>query len=296
MVIAALQHGLGNQLFQYAAARAVAARAGAPLWFDTTHYRYVHTRGLDLQRLRVRGRFLPVGLAKLLARTEAGHPVRRLAGALAGLGLRSLTDAEQGYDPRLEQAGWFSRLDGLWQSERYFAGLRPPLLAELEPRAPLPDALAEFVRRAAGEPSVALHVRRGDLVADPSYAETVGALGAAYYEEALTRVKEREPDARVYVFSDDPAWCEEHLPAVLPLEIVSGRRTGSTVEDFAAMKACRHFVIANSTFSWWTAWLGRHPEKRVIAPARFFRVPRPWEMDLLPPEWERIEAAFLPPS
>lgn len=292
MVIAALQHGLGNQFFQYAAARNVAARLGAPLFLDASHYLYIQNRALDLGKFRVRARFLPDLLAKLFTRSEGGGPLRRRLEALANLGIRTLDDQEQGYDPRVERLGWFSRLDGLWQSERYFAAVRPQLLEELEPRGPLPEAVRAFVRRVTDEPSIALHVRRGDLVTDPLYAETVGTLGPEYYREALTRLKARLPDGRVYVFSDDPAWCAQQLPAIFPTEVVSGRVTRSPVEDFAAMKACRHFVIANSTFSWWTAWLGRQADKQVIAPARFFRVPRAWEADLLPPSWERVEPAF----
>ena len=180
----------------------------------------------------------------------------------------------------------------MWQSERYFAALRPQLLDELQPRRPLPPAVTNFVRRVSDEPSVALHVRRGDLVDDPYYAESVGTLGLSYYETALDRLKSRLPDARVYVFSDDPAWCARHLPKILPMEIVSGQATHSPVEDFAAMRACRHFVVANSTFSWWTAWLGTHPDKQVISPARFFRQPRAWEVDLLPDAWEKVEPGF----
>ena len=292
MVIAALQHGLGNQLFQYAAARQVAERLGAPLFLDATHYVYIQDRALDLGKLRIRARFLPKILAKLLTRAEGGSPLRRRLELLADLGIRTLDDKEQGYDPRVERLGWFSRLDGLWQSERYFAAVRPQLLAELEPRDALPEEVRGFIRRVAGEPSIALHVRRGDLVADPHYAETVGTLGSAYYHEALTRLKARLPDGRVYVFSDDPGWCAQNLPAIFPAEVVSRRLTHSPVEDFAAMKACRHFVIANSTFSWWTAWLGTHPDKQVITPARFFRVPRAWETDLLPLSWEKVEPAF----
>ena len=126
-----------------------------------------------------------------------------------------------------------------------------------------------FIQRVSDELSVALHVRRGDLVDDPYYSKSVGTLGLSYYETALERLRSRLPDARVYVFSDDPTWCARHLPKVLPTEIVSGQVTLSPVEDFVAMKACRHFVIANSTFSWWTAWLGTHPDKQIISPTAF---------------------------
>lgn len=294
MIITTLQYGLGNQLFQYAAGRALAERLHAPLFVDAVHYHFIRARELEITKFNVRLRFLPNFLAKMLMREHRTNPLKSLLTSVACAGIHVLNDEEKGYDPRVKKLGWFSCLDGLWQSEHYFADIRPQLLKELEPREPLPTLVSQFIERVKAEPSVALHVRRGDLVADPHYAETVGALGPDYYHAALTRLQERFPDARVYVFSDDPAWCAEHLPTMFPTEIVSGRWTHSPVEDFAAMKACRHFVIANSTFSWWTAWLGTHPEKRVIAPARFFRVSRAWESDLLPASWEKIEPAFLP--
>ena len=293
MIIAALQHGLGNQLFQYAAARAVAARARAPLFLDTTHFAYDQTRYLEIHRFNIRARTLPLELAKLLTKAPGSNPVKTALKSLVGLGIHTLTDRAEGYDPRVARLGWFSRMDGMWQTERYFANLRPQLLEEIELQE-TPEHVAAFARRVADEPSVALHVRRGDLVANSHYVRTVGVLGAGYYQEALTRLQARVPGARVYVFSDDPEWIARNVPTVLPTEVVSGRLTHSPVEDFAAMKACRHFIIANSTFSWWTAWLGPHPDKQVIAPARFHREVRPWGVDLLPPSWERVEPDFVP--
>ncbi len=294
MIICALQHGLGNQLFQYATARALAERTGAPLWLDATHFDHVHNRALEIGKLRVEARFLPSALARLWTPNPGAGTLKRAVKSLAGRVVRTLRDEERGFDPRVGRAGWCTRLDGMWQSARYFAHLRPRLLAEFEPRAPLPPAVAAWVRRVADEPSVAVHVRRGDLVANPEYARSFGTLGPGYYREALARVEARVPGARVYVFSDDPAWCERHLPGVLPTEIVSGRMTRNAVEDLAAMKACRHFVVANSTFSWWGAWLGTHAEKMVIAPARFHRETRPWQVDLVPESWETLEPDYLP--
>ena len=293
MIIAALQHGLGNQLFQYAAARAVAARTRAPLFLDTTHFAYDQTRHLEIHRFNVRARTLPLELAKLLTNGPGGNPVKTALKSLVGLGIHTLTDRAEGFDPHVARLGWFSRMDGMWQTERYFADLRPLLLAELELRDP-PENVVAFARRVAEEPAVALHVRRGDLVANSHYVRTVGVLGAGYYQEALTRIKARVPGARVYVFSDDPEWIAQNVPTGLPTEVVSGRLTHSPVEDFAAMRACRHFIIANSTFSWWTAWLGAHPDKQVFAPARFHRESQPWEADLIPANWETVEPAFVP--
>ena len=119
---------------------------------------------------------------------------------LAGLGFRTFMDATEGYDAHLLDAGRFSRLDGFWQSERYFAHLRPALVDELEPLDGLSEPVAAFADRIASEESIALHVRRGDLVTDSGYAESVGALGADYYHRALQRLKSRLPHARVYLF------------------------------------------------------------------------------------------------
>ena len=184
------------------------------------------------------------------------------------------------------------RLDGFWQSERYFRQIRPQLLQEFEPREPLPGPLLAFAQRVAGEASVAVHVRRGDVTIKSQYATTAGALAIPYYAQALERFAAHIPDAKFYVFSDDPAWCREHFPPTVPMEHVSGVLTRTAVQDLMLMKHCRHFITGNSTFSWWAAWLGQHPDKRVLAPGRFFRVPGAWEKDLRPAEWETAEPIF----
>ena len=295
MIISVLQAGLGNQLFQYAAGRALADRLHAPLFLDGSEFFYNDYRRLDLWRFRVRARQLPLAVAQAFDDAPPGNAVKAVIKKVARRCFRTLRDPAEGYDPRLVQLPWFSRIDGYWQSERYFAQSRARLLADFTPRDPLPAALAQWVERVAGEESVAVHVRRGDLAPGAPYAKSVGALHPDFYDAALTRLRERlGAGARAYVFSDDPAWCVAHLPGVIPFEIASGAVTGSAFEDLVAMSRCRHFVIANSTFSWWSAWLGTHPEKQVVAPARFHRVARPWGDDLLPTAWDRVQPIFEP--
>lgn len=292
MLITVLQFGLGNQLFQYAIGRAAAERLETTLLLDTTHFKYVELRKLDLTRLRIRARLLPHPVADLLTPGGGRSRLKQTITKVIGMGISTLHDAGEGYDTRILDVGRFTRLEGYWQSERYFAHLRPQLIEELEPKEGLSEPLETFSRRVASEESIALHVRRGDLVTDPHYVATVGVLGTDYYREALTRLKARMPDARAYLFSDDPEWCEKNIPPVFPTELVSGKLTRSAVEDLTVMKRCRHFVIANSTFSWWAAWLGSHPDKQVMAPASFHRDTRKWEGDLLPPTWEKVDPAY----
>ena len=242
--------------------------------------------------MRLRARLLPDWLAKLLTPTGGTTGWKTALKALCGAGFRTLTDTEQGYDGRFGAARRYCRLDGFWQSERYFAHLRPELIEELEPREDLSPGVVALSQKLAAEESIAVHVRRGDLASNAQYATSVGTLGPAYYRRALERLQGRLRHARVYLFSDDPEWCEQHVPQIFPTEIVSGRITHSAIEDLTVMKRCRHFVIANSTFGWWAAWLGTHPSKQVIAPASFFREPKAWEKDLLPTSWETVEPSF----
>ena len=293
MIVSVLQAGFGNQLFQYAAGRALADRLGTPLFLDGSEFVYNNYRQPDVWRFRVRARRLPLPLAQALDDSPAGNPVKAAVKSVAHRWVHTLRDTAEGYDPRLLQLPRFSRIEGYWQAERYFAADRARLLEDFTPREPLSPALTRWAERVAGEESVAVHVRRGDLAPGSRYAESVGALHPDYYEAALTRMREHVGSgARAYVFSDDPAWCAENLPRVLPWEVASGSVTSSAFEDLVAMSRCRHFVIANSTFSWWSAWLGTHPDKHVITPARFHREARPWEDDLLPAGWERVEPVF----
>ncbi len=292
MVISVLEHGLGNQLFQYAAGRALADRLHTTLFLDRMRFSYNRSRELDLTKFRIRGRMLPDRVASILDADGDGAGWKARLGRLAARWIPRCRDAQQGYDDTIFPRRGSCRLDGFWQSEKYFREARPRLLQELEPRDPLPPPLAEFVRRVSNENSVAVHVRRGDVTVKSLYGGTHGALAAAYYAAALEKFATRYPDARFYVFSEDPAWCAERLPRIGPMEIVSGKLTHSAVEDLTAMKHCRHFLTGNSTFSWWAAWLGTHPAKHVLAPARFFRVPGGWEKDLRPAEWETLEPIF----
>ena len=151
-------------------------------------------------------------------------------------------------------------LDGGFQSERYFAHCEPDVRAVLRWRG---EVVADLERRwpAAFEAnSCSVHVRRADYLSNPHYADLCGS---GYYEAALASL----PAAtRFFVFSDDLAWCRAHFGGGR-FEYVEGL---DEVGSMALMSACRAHVIANSSFSWWGAWLDPHADRRVVAPARWF--------------------------
>ncbi len=144
---------------------------------------------------------------------------------------------------------------------------------------------AEMAVQIAAGPSVALHVRRGDYVALGATA----VCDQAYYTTALKAVTDGLADTpTVFIFSDDPTWARDNLEVPFEKVVVdlNGRETAH--EDMRLMSLCQHNVIANSTFSWWSAWLNQNPAKRVAAPARWFANDHQHNPDILPDDWIAI--------
>lgn len=177
-------------------------------------------------------------------------------------------------------------LDGYWQCARYMQIANSFINSSFrfpEVIGPVSKKLLEDM--SAGE-SIALHVRRGDYVSNPTFNAVHGVCGVEYYRTAIALLCGYLRQPQFYVFSDDLDWARDHLP--LPQEAVFiDHNQDAPVEDLRLMAACRHNIIANSSFSWWGAFLGSHPDKRVIAPKRWYKEGRS-SGELLPQEWIQL--------
>ena len=281
-VVVALDGGLGNQMFQHAAGRSVAVRVRMPL-------------ALDLRPLLQRGgRAYGLGDFRLGEDAELlteGPPPRR-AGRLQGL-FRSLTGGTQtfkeasfAYDERIRRLKAPVRLEGYFQSERYFAEMADQIRHDFTPRA---DLLAEIdalaLRLLPTEPSVSLHVRRGDYTS-PAVVAVHGSLDAAYYDRALRLVAERSGNTlTICVFTDDPSWVRANLVLPGQARFIS-EHTRTALQDMILMSRCTHHITANSSFSWWGAWLNPGQDKIVVTPARWFQPTSGLDTkDLVPSRW-----------
>ncbi|GAA4333777.1 alpha-1,2-fucosyltransferase [Flaviaesturariibacter amylovorans] len=284
MIVIQLKGGLGNQMFQYAAARALALRHGAEVLLDTAHYRADQLRNFDLLQLSAQAR---VATAAEAARLRPDGLLQRVAARLRPLRSRRFyKEPHFHYDPGFAQLGHEVYLQGYFQSERYFAPFADRIRAELQLREPLSPQLLELGRAMQAQESVSLHIRRGDY-SNPVTLKVHGILPISYYQKAM-EVMSRHLDApRYYLFTDDPAWVLEHLD-IPGAEVVSGHHTKAHFEDLFLMSQCRHQVIANSSFSWWGAWLNSNPGKKVIAPAQWFHEGPPDTQDLVPAGWTRL--------
>lgn len=293
VVIARLIGGLGNQMFQYAAGRAVAERGGVPLLLDVSGF-----ENYELRRYELGGFAISSGIANK-AQLAAFIPVppqrglwaalqRRLIGSLSRSVLR---EAHYTYDSRIELVQPPVLLDGYWQSEKYFAHIAPILRREFTLRPGLMNAANTDMLReieAAGGQAVSLHVRRGDYVSNPHTAQYHGICTADYYLAAAARIAQQVENPHFFVFSDDPAWVQANLKLSHVTTLVQCNDAGNGLLDMALMRACRHHIIANSSFSWWGAWLNDSPDKIVVAPARWFAQAGNDTRDLIPSAWIRL--------
>ena len=163
-------------------------------------------------------------------------------------------------------------LTGFFQSEKYFADVKEEVRRRLtfseRVKEELLESYREILTRIEDGPSVSVHVRRGDYLHASHNGMYEGICTLDYYRKAMAKIREKEPEAMFFLFSNDMEWTKEHLagPDCVPVE---GGSEEKGYLDLYLMSRCRHNIIANSSFSWWGAWLNDNPEKQVIAPARW---------------------------
>ena len=294
MIITRLIGGLGNQMFQYALARSLALRAGREVLVDIAAYDtfklFPYSLG-DFNVVAGIARPEQVYFLRRAAERGVGSILARRIPALRPLQRYHVVKEKHfHFDPAVLRLRGSLYLEGYWQSEKYFADHRDVIRADFQVRSP-PDAFnAEMAQRirAAGANAVSLHIRRGDYITNPSANAFHGACEPAYYHAALEALAAHGVQPMVFVFSDDPEWARANLALQVPSTFVVQKDPARSFEDLRLMTLCSHHVIANSTFSWWGAWLGHNPHKRVVAPARWFRG-SDWDTrDLIPSTWQRL--------
>lgn len=172
-------------------------------------------------------------------------------------------------------------LDGYWQNERYFSGIREAIINGLCFRVTADAAgLLEEIRNSN---SVSVHVRRGDYLEDSRRSEGICTL--EYYQKSMSFLEERTAVEKYYIFSDDIAWCKQQFIGNDKYIFVNPRSEEEAAVDMKLMSSCRHHIIANSSFSWWAAWLNENPEKIVVAPSVWVEG---LDCDIWCSGWERI--------
>lgn len=275
MKIVKLMGGLGNQMFQYAFGQVIKADAYDVSWFeDVKNYPTVTPRAYELDffkcsphltTLKAKKRNI---LSKLLCQISSDKIIKEKPANV--------------YNPKLLKIkkGVFK---GYFQCAQYCEAVRLQLLADFVPQNQPNEANQEILNKIKSTNSVSLHVRRGDYI---QFQHVHGLCDLAYYQKAIDLIDSHVSNPHFFLFSDDIAWVEENLKIKFPYTIVDINQGKDSPWDIWLMKNCQHNIIANSSFSWWGAWLNENPNKIVIAPATWFSDGSP--TDIIPHDWYKI--------
>jgi Glycosyl transferase family 11 len=286
MIIVRLQGGLGNQLFQYAAGKALAKRLSIPFKLETiTSLQKDKRRHIALNDLHTEFDLA----SKREVKKFVSFPTlyRHYPSFFSRFGKNIYHEPHFHFDEKFFRLNDPVFLDGFWQSPLYFKDIEAILRQEFTIKPELIKNVIEKGKELETQSSIAVHIRRGDFLNEKITAFH-GVMSPFYYEKAIRLVKEKVPAASVYFFSDDIEWVKKNLTVDRNAELISAF-TQSAIEDFYLMTKCRHNIIANSSFSWWPAWMNTHPDKIVVAPKNWFAEKSGMNTnDLIPSGWVRV--------
>lgn len=300
MIIVRISGGIGNQLFQYSLARAIKQHMpGVEVGLDDESYR--HPKSHQTPRSFLLNKFnitLPITTMDEKMRAGISHAHDKTLLSLLKKKISILINSRKplnhrkfilepsfAYCPEMsETVHDDSFVSGIWQSERYFKDIAPILHKELTLKdllSPTAEAMRQRINRDGS--SVSVHVRRGDY----TRLAKIRPLPTDYYQRSFDYIRERIPNARFYIFSDDMEWTKTHFSAFENIVYASNQGM-LDYEELTLMSSCRYHIIANSTFSWWGAWLDSRAEKIVITPNKWFSDSDADTKDLIPEEWVQL--------
>jgi hypothetical protein len=276
----------------------LAQKIGAELLWDLRPFADYSLRKFELDRFRIQGRIATSAEHRLFERTQfsKNRIIRKGQRVLSSFSHRPGTSYREKngpfvYDDQISKLHSPVLLRGYWQSEKYFGEIRSNLLDELQLREQPNLRSHEILKLIQNSPrAVSLHIRRGDYVSNPEAARFHGQCSLRYYEEAIQWFVSNVGEIELFIFSDDIDWCRSNLKTGRSKVVYVDANSASQPEaDLMLMKACSHHIIANSSFSWWGAWLCTQPGQKVIAPKHWIADPNVKTDDIVPSSWIRLE-------
>lgn len=284
MIIVWVLGGLGNQLFQYALGRALALKYNTSLKLDLSDF---SGYGRRIFRLNHFDLHFEVASAADIAAVTGQRFWDRLLRRKKGITIEGFPR----FNPDVLECGCNAYLKGYWQSEKYFSDVAEVIRGEVRMTTPPEGQNAELWARIGEGASVGIHIRRGDYAEDATTKAYHGLCSVEYYQRAIALIAARVEKPKFFVFSDDPDWASENLRLAHPFTLVRHNGATADYEDFRLLCRCKHFITANSSFSWWAAWLGSAPDKVVVAPQRWFAHDNYSYADLVPAHWVSLDSA-----
>lgn len=293
MIIVKLMGGLGNQMFQYALGRRLAYKHRTSLKLDLSWFETQTLRSYQLDTLKISATVASLNEVEKLKRAKwaglKGRVNQAIQRRLPYYRKRVVVEQAPFFDPQIVK--YISRnayLTGYWQSEKYFTSIAPLLREELKLKEQLSVDSQVWAEKISRVNSVSLHVRRGDYVDNSHTSKFHGTCSLTYYADAIDNLRHSFPKMTTFVFSDDMNWARHNLGNHSLVEFVELNNINRDQEELMLMSLCDHHIIANSSYSWWGAWLGNCPGKIVVAPQKWFNDTTLETKDLIPETWIRL--------
>ncbi len=295
MIVVRLMGGLGNQMFQYALGRRLACEQKVPLKLDLSWFEANKTTAIEMPRdFALDGWQIEAAiatsedLAQFQMKRSVETRLRCFFSFITKKSSKILFERGFAFDEGVLRARAPVFLEGYWQSEKYFRSIETILRNDFSLSTPLCVHSIPLLERIGQCTAVSVHVRRGDYISNSSTNAYHGACSIEYYRKAAGLIAERVASPHFFVFSDEPGWAKKNLTFSWPVTYVEHEESCSDHQDIWIMSRCSHHIIANSSFSWWGAWLSSFKKKVVVAPRRWFRKSSIDTSDLIPPEWLRV--------
>ena len=292
MIIVKLNGGLGNQMFQYALGRRMAYVLGVRLKLGIFGFANYKLRTYGLSPFNIQENFASQEEVTALTVLRQGITARVIRQVLRKPPKPAPTYIREKklfhFDPDILDLPDGVYLDGSWQSEKYFADIEAVIHQEFTVKIPQAGKDKELAEQMASCESVSLHIRRGDYVSNPLTNQILGTCDRDYYPRCVEYLIQTVKNPHFFVFSDEPEWSRDNLNLLYPTTFVDHNKADKDYEDLRLMSQCKHNIIANSTFSWWGAWLNQNPEKIVWAPKRWLKSDYYNTRDMIPDKWIKV--------
>lgn len=291
MIIIKLKGGFGNQLFQYATGRALAEERKEALLLDLS-YLNQNPKGAYTQRV------FELNQIKYIAQIADPAQIKKFSSrgffsrVLNKTRIKSnftFNETTSGYMPNIHQLPANVLLDGYWQTEKYFNAIRATLLNEIRPSTEFTAKGKFYAENIKKLNSVSIHIRRGDYIHHKKANDYHVICNLDYYKKAVEILESSNSNLQYYIFSDDIEWCKSNFDFLKKVEFVVDENDKKSSQDLFLMSYCKHNIIANSSYSWWAAWLNTNREKIVVAPELWFKESNVQSPDLLPESWIKIK-------
>lgn len=291
MIITQLNGGLGNQLFQYAIARKLAIDNNTNVLLDVSLYDTYKLRNFSLEPFSFNQEKANEFQLKIFNEGKINSRIEHFFYKIIRKVYKPVSIIETTLEfqhsvAELKYSNVY--LQGYWQSEKYFIDIRKQLLEDFKIKNSLSGINLELSEKIIKSNSISVHIRRGDYVTNVHNLSVHGICGLDYYEKGIEYLTKNVSNPELFVFSDDMEWVRENLKVNIPITYVDNNDALTDYEDLRLMSQCKHNIIANSSFSWWGAWLNTNINKLVIAPKNWFVDQSLNAKDIIPTSWIKM--------